>query len=322
MNSAKSKAPGAKSRRNRKSRKSKKPVVAAIVKEPEVRNVVEEPKPKVLNVLFVGTSPEMYYHTHHIYFADHFDILDQLQSKFSKTRSAKEIRKLYKIITGAVKRRDEQEKPLDLYLGDINENDDIRQLFVSKYKKIHDLDSDRETICDILKRLYPNTNVKYSTCDMWQIGSHKDPVIAEGIVRNDKIAFNKSGVRMKFIDHHNTKFQRHIQNTKLEMAYDIVWFFNCTHPHYVIDKNNLYIDMFKCVLKDDGLVIHSDIGNTYFRKKDIFRSELMGFMDRYDQISHFEIKRNGEIADKVNRDTIQFLLDELIEIEPGVYKFK
>jgi hypothetical protein len=185
----------------------------------------------ILNVLFVCTAPRLYGYKEEICFSNHCDIMKQLRDKYSHVRTVKHIGKLYRAICENVRTRVYPKHLLVLdyfkaiHLKYTNEMyKDISQLFIGNDIKWNALDLSRNLICETLMRLYPGMHVKYSTCDSFQIDTHKEPEVAKEILRHDKMAYHKYRIRMKFMDHYYINFQKHINNPKLNKTYDVIWF--------------------------------------------------------------------------------------------------
>lgn len=179
-----------------------------------------------------------------------------------------------------------------------------------------DLDRYRDSIIETLKQLYPSlSQINYTTIDPTILDPkiYGDKHIMDIIHDND----NKGKIPMKFQEHHTMKFQKYIaENSKL---FDVVWFLQCTDFSWVIDPNENYLNQFKQIISSDGLIIHMDWNGTRKRDETGYKQPVGSLIDiktRFDMLpgSHSE---NHKKQNKIN-----WFLDKVIQVQPGIYKFK
>ena len=274
-----------------------------------------------INILIVGTG-EM---SGHIFFVkDLYELLD-IEDKELNEYLVNEIINKEKVCFYDYD--EDEDRPLV-------RKDDLpkkwHKYFISKVQ-IHDLDNciNRLRLFKKVKELFNVKIINYTTFDMYMLSPSDN-----GFIFKNPLIGNKIGADINYIEHINDDFQSYINTSKKK--YDMIWFFGCTNPHYVIDMSESYIEDFKNVI-DNGLIIYSDgwddiklidkNSECLFCKKPcneltncFDKTQVYGFREAFnfvDKLKSWNNEEKGEANDKIN-----WFLENLMEISTGIYKFK
>lgn len=184
-----------------------------------------------------------------------------------------------------------------------------------------DLDKYREYIIKELKSIYPDLiHIDYISIDPITLDPkiYGDETVLELIKEHDNKYLDSYGVSMKFIDHYTMNFQKYIHNTTDK--FDVIWFLQCSDFSNVITISQSYISDFKKILEKDYLIIHMDWdGTKKIDPKTGFNQPVGKITPIYERFARLP---STYYSGKNEKQKIQWFLNHLIQIRPGIYQFK
>ena len=148
----------------------------------------------------------------------------------------------------------------------------------------------RKGLFNTVKSLYPTTTIiNYTTLDMYKL----QPRDSSYIEANKEVAIDLSLKEINLIKHVTCDFLDFIKTNSKK--YDVIYFFGCTHPSFVLDDKLSYkINLKKCLF-EHSKILYSDgwsdkIDSSGYKFKD--KTEIYGFeecskiiKDREDYVS-------------------------------------
>ena len=185
----------------------------------------------------------------------------------------------------------------------------------------HDLDKNREYICNTIREILPNCeSVEYDTCDMHIVPPDDFPGDDHWnqIKDNDSRCESIYGMSMSHDYHYYMRFQELIDMDDCD-RYDIVWFMGCCNPHYLVDLDRRFIRNLKKVCKN-SILIHTDADyELYYGCYDTIITR-MNFTER---LSLRFLSEEVEDEEYVNaKERIAYLVKHLKNIRKGIYRIK
>lgn len=190
----------------------------------------------------------------------------------------------------------------------------------------HDLVKNPNLFVGEIKKIYPQcSSITYDTVDYYIFPKeffkekYKPNKIAELDKQFNKKISKKFNIQIKHNYHKRMDFVDYIKTNRKQ--YDIIWFFGCCQPSYVIDSNdNMYVKNFRLSLADNGYILHAD---PYYDGHTT-RQSMISLIDRQIELYGLYGGSESAILDKNKQelaDVHKFCLN-LTEISTGVYQFK
>ncbi len=170
----------------------------------------------------------------------------------------------------------------------------------------HDFITNIQLFVDNIKKLYPNVQtINYTTIDCYVYPPNFYGLEKQSTKINNKFS-KKYNIQFRHTKHIRTSFQQFIKENKSK--FNVIFFFGCCHPHYLIDKHEKYITNFKKSLNITGYILYADPMNSHMLVMTSLLNRMMHLID------NCGVKEN-----KLN--TVKFLCDYLVELDEGVYQF-
>lgn len=188
--------------------------------------------------------------------------------------------------------------------------------FMEDVPSHHDLDNHRKLIVRQIKKLYPGVQkIIYDSVDMYIV----PPEFCDSmkyVKATDKTFSKKFGVKFIYNKHYKMRFQEYIR--KYSRSYDIIWFFGCCHPHYLINNKKSYISNFNSMVVPNGYVLYADPTPTGFGLINI--DTRLHDLEQIESYANSNSESGSEDYDS-KLSKITYLLRNLTNVKTGVYKF-
>ena len=189
---------------------------------------------------------------------------------------------------------DSDDIPVELlykFMGNIHEHDFIKniKLFVNN-----------------IKILFPNVEtINYTTIDYYTHPPKFYGLEKQSTKINKKFS-KKYNIKFKHTKHICTSFQTFIKENKNK--FNVIFFFGCCNPHYLVGKNEKYINNFKKSLDINGYILYADPMNSHILTMVSLINRMIYLIDNC-----------GVDKNKLNK--VKFLCNYLIELDEGIYQF-
>lgn len=276
-----------------------------------------------INVLLVGTSTLSKYIPGYMRFSTIFEMEQYFNERnaydvLAKLRNKRLIRYYYETSNETSSNSDieyqsyyDKNKIELLYEDGIEiDSDDIPNKSLYKFMENiheHDFIKNINLFVDNIKKLFPNVQtINYITIDAYTYPPKFYGVEKESIGVNKKFS-KKYGIKFVHENHIRICFQDFIEENNNK--FDVVFFFGCCNPYYLIDINEKYIYNFKKSLNINGYILHAD-------PIDSPGLNMISLLNRM----RYLIDECGVKEYKIN--IVKFLCNYLIELDDGIYKFK
>jgi hypothetical protein len=111
----------------------------------------------------------------------------------------------------------------------------------------------RKALFNLIKSLHPETKIiNYTTLDMYMLQPNRDNYLEENVIVGGELGI--SAINLK--EHITCNFLDFIKTASKK--YDVIYFFGCTHPSYVLENDLLFKENLSKCLSKDGKLIYSD----------------------------------------------------------------
>ena len=216
------------------------------------------------------------------------------------------------------------------------------KLFVSKTSYKRDFDENRDLIIANVKKFYDKVEeIEYSFVrpHSWEISINFPEFgpsfmnVKDMAKRNDDLSKEKYGINLKLIECINAKFQEYINFC--DKTYDIIIFLDCGIPSLYIEINDNYINNFKKICDSGYFINICNVGWIGKVKNDKCLYGSNDYIDFDEIISNLNNIKNNVGTRKTSEHEnmwityhtdlepkINFLLENVIRVDKGTYKFK